>query len=360
MSYNTIAGRLIAISTVFNSLSQLAFGWISDHVRSVHFLTVGILLPSVCISLLGVAPSISAVVLLLSVSGIGIASFHPQATAQAANFAGRGKSANVSIFITGGNIGQAVGPFLIIIMLKSAAIDDTITENNTPLTYLPVCMIPGMISTLFTNKFLKPKPIEVADTTKSREISGLNNDSHSKISPLIGLYMVAMLRTVTTIGLISYLSLQLDSLGYKNIARSGILASFTFAGSMGILFGGWVSDRISGVIILCVSLVTAAPILYISISLSNNNRLLFIMFLLFGNFILSSSVPANIVMGQQLLPNNQNLATSFMMGAAWGVAGLLNYPIGMLADQFGRLSILKALTLLPVFTAFFPLLIRKK
>ena len=357
MSYNTIAGRLIAISTVFNSLSQLAFGWISDHVRSVHFLTVGILLPSVCISLLGVAPSISAVVLLLSVSGIGIASFHPQATAQATNFAGRGKSANVSIFITGGNIGQAVGPFLIIIMLKSTALDDTITENNTPLTYLPVCMIPGMISTLFTNKFLKPKPIEVADTTKSREISGLNNDSHSKISPLIGLYMVAMVRTVTTIGLINYLSLQLDSIGYGDIKRSGILASFIFAGSMGILFGGRVSERIDGRIILCVSLVTAAPILYISL---NSNGLLFIVFLLFGNFILSSSVPANIVMGQQLLPNNQNLATSFMMGAAWGVAGLLNYPIGMLADHFDREYILRALALLPFLSAFFLLLVRKK
>ena len=351
MLYNTIAGRLIAISTVFNSLSQLAFGWISDRVRSVHFLTLGILLPAVCISLLGFAPSISVVVLLLSISGIGIASFHPQATAQAANFTGQGRSANVSIFITGGNVGQAVGPFLIIIILSY--------YNN--LTYLPVCVIPGIISALFTNQFLKPKPIEVANRTESSDTrSSLNSDYHSKIAPLIGLYMVAMLRTVTTIGLISYLSLQLDSLGYKNIARSGILASFTFAGSMGILFGGRVSDRISGVIILCVSLVTAAPILYISISLSNNNRLFFIMFLLFGNFILSSSVPANIVMGQQLLPNNQNLATSFMMGAAWGVAGLLNYPIGMLADQFGRVSILKALTLLPVFTAFFSLLIRKK
>ena len=47
-------------------------------------------------------------------------------------------------------------------------------------------------------------------------------------------------------------------------------------------------------------------------------------------------------------------------GLAWGVAGLLNYPIGMLADQIGRVSILKALTLLPVFTAFFSLLVRKK
>ena len=332
MFYNTIAGRLIAISTVFNSLSQLAFGWISDRFRSVHFLTVGILLPSVCISLLGVAPSILVVVLLLSVSGIGIASFHPQATAQAANIAGQKKNANVSIFITGGNIGQAIGPFLIIIMLQSVTLDNTITGKNTSLTYLPVCMIPGIISTLFTNKFLRPDPIEVTEPTESRGKSGPNGNSHFEIVSLIGLYMVAMLRTVTTIGLVNYLS-------------------------MGFLFGGRMAEKTGGKVILCVSLVTAAPVLYLSL---NSNNLLFIVFLLFGNFILSSSVPVNIVMGQQMLPNNQNLATSFMMGGAWGVAGLLNYPIGMLADHFDREYILSALTLLPFLSVFFLILVRKK
>ena len=357
MFYNTIAGRLIAISTVFNSLSQLAFGWISDRFRSVHFLTVGILLPSVCISLLGVAPSILVVVLMLSVSGIGIASFHPQATAQAANIAGQKKNANVSIFITGGNIGQAIGPFLIIIMLQSVTLDNTITGKNTSLTYLPVCMIPGIISTLFTNKFLRPDPIEVTEPTESRGKSGPNGNSHFEIVSLIGLYMVAMLRTVTTIGLVNYLSLQLDSVGYGDIRRSGILASFIFAGSMGILFGGRMAEKTGGKVILCVSLVTAAPVLYLSL---NSNNLLFIVFLLFGNFILSSSVPVNIVMGQQMLPNNQNLATSFMMGGAWGVAGLLNYPIGMLADHFDREYILSALALLPFLSVFFLILVRKK
>ena len=72
------------------------------------------------------------------------------------------------------------------------------------------------------------------------------------------------------------------------------------------------------------------------------------------------SILKNIVMGQQMLPNNQNLATSFMMGGAWGVAGLLNYPIGMLADHFDREYILSALALLPFLSASFLVLVRKK
>lgn len=60
--------QLFNCPTVFNSLGQLVFGWVSDCVRSVHSLTLS--------------------VLLISVSDIGVASFHLQATAQAANFVG--------------------------------------------------------------------------------------------------------------------------------------------------------------------------------------------------------------------------------------------------------------------------------
>ena len=52
-------------------------------------------------------------------------------------------------------------------------------------------------------------------------------------------------------------------------------------------------------------------------------------------------------MGQQLLPNHQSIASSFMMGAAWGIAGLLNIPLGGLADQIGRVSLLKGLSIIP-------------
>ena len=56
-------------------------------------------------------------------------------------------------------------------------------------------------------------------------------------------------------------------------------------------------------------------------------------------------------MGQQLLPNHQSIASSFMMGAAWGVAGLITIPLGSLADQIGRVSLLRGLSILPFLTA---------
>ena len=39
---NSLAGNFISIYSVFSSLGQILFGWLSDRVRSVHFLTFGV------------------------------------------------------------------------------------------------------------------------------------------------------------------------------------------------------------------------------------------------------------------------------------------------------------------------------
>ena len=130
-----------------------------------------------------------------------------------------------------------------------------------------------------------------------------------------------------------------------------ILAGFIFAGSMGILAGGKLSDILGGSVVLLISLVFSTPLLHLSAMSMTDNPISFIVLLFAGNFVLASSASVNIVMGQKLLPNHQSIASSFMMGAAWGVAGLLNIPLGSLADQIGRVSLLKGLSILPFLTA---------
>ena len=160
-----------------------------------------------------------------------------------------------------------------------------------------------------------------------------------------------MLKTVTVIGFVTYLSLLLNKLGYSHTKRSLILAGFTFAGSMGILAGGKLSDILGGNLVLLISLAFSTPLLYLSASSISDNPIVFILLLFAGNFVLASSASVNIVMGQQLLPNHQSIASSFMMGAAWGLAGLFNIPLGGLADDLGQESILRGLSIIPFLTA---------
>src|SRR6185503_6989510 len=71
--------------------------------------------------------------------------------------------------------------------------------------------------------------------------------------------------------------------------------------------------------------------------------------LILGSFVLQSSLPVNVVLGQELSPRHASTISSLLMGAAWGVGALLIGPIGALADVHGipfALGCLAALLLL--------------
>lgn len=353
---NSLAGIIISVYSAFSSLGQIFFGWVSDRVKTIHFVTVGVALTAASLSLLGVAPSLFLVLVLLAIGGCGVAAFHPQATAQAAALVKGERGFGVSIFLTGGNIGRALGPLVIMYLVV----------YRYGLERMAWCMPPGLLIALLIPKILKSP--QTPTNLLSQAVAGPANLPEKRKDlwgairphwrPLLVLYLISVLRTITGLGLENFLSLYLDDQHYSNLARSGVIALFIFAGSMGIMVGGSLSDRINRYGLLLFSFIAAPPLLYFSLHSTGG---LFLILLFFGNFVLSSSITVNIVLAQQLLPENENIASSFMMGAAWGVGGLLSIPVGMLGDHFGLAKVLDGLVLLPLATAaLVPLLKRER
>ena len=66
---NSLAGNFVSIYSLFSSFGQILFGWLSDRVRTVHFVTFGVALTAIGLSLLWVAPTINSVYLLLAIGG---------------------------------------------------------------------------------------------------------------------------------------------------------------------------------------------------------------------------------------------------------------------------------------------------
>ena len=351
-SWSSLAGLLIAVSGVFNSFSQVVFGRLADRGRIAHFLILGVAIPSICTSLMGVVPSLLPLMLLLIIGGMGVAAFHPPAAVQAAALAQRGRGFGVSLFITGGNVGQAIGPFCIMLLL-----------NRYGLEQLVWCMIPGLFVASLVAKTNYPRSVKEGVVTTT----ALSHTESKKatlwialrpeLRPLIVLYLITTLRTVTTVGVLNFLSLHLDQQNFSNLERSAVLSLFVFAGSIGIITGGSLSDRINRYTLLRFSLLIAPPILYAALHSSGTR---FLALLLLGNFTLSTSVTVNIVLAQQLLPKHESLASSLAMGAAWGTAGILNYPVGMLGDRVGLPKLLDGLVMLPLATSVLTLFLKRE
>ena len=260
---NSLAGNFVSIYSLFSSFGQILFGWLSDRVRTVHFVTFGVALTAIGLSLLWVAPTANMVYVLLAIGGIGIAAFHPQATAYAGALA-EGRGMGTSIFLTGGNIGRALGPLALMYIPYLYGLDYLVWE-----------MIPGLLLALFVPKVLKfEKGLDLTASTR-----GTPHDPQSpkepfwsvaapRTLPLTVLFIIAAFRTVTLTGLETFLSVHLDDQNYPDQMRSLVIAVFIFAGSMGIMSSGWLMTRVNTYVLLLVSLLGSPPLLYASLHTS--------------------------------------------------------------------------------------------
>ena len=344
---NSLAGNFVSIYSLFSSFGQIFFGWLSDRVRTVHFVTFGVAFTALGLSLLWVAPTVNIVYILLAVGGIGIAAFHPQATAYAGALAA-GRGMGTSIFLTGGNIGRALGPLALMFIPYRYGLD-----------YLAWEMIPGLLMAVLAPKVLKfDNDLDLTASTRGTPSDPVSpQESFWKVAsprmlPLIVLFTIAAFRTVTLTGLETFLSVHLDDQNYSDQARSLVIALFIFAGSMGIMSSGWLMSRVNTYVLLLVSLLGSPPLLYASL---HTDGVSFLFLLFIGNVILSSSITINIILAQIMLRGHESIASSFMMGAAWGVGGVLNKYVGVLGDQYGLPMVLDGLVMIPLVMA--PLLI---
>ena len=338
---NSFAGILISVYSLFSSLGQVFFGWLSDRVRTVHFITFGVAFTVIGLGMVSLIPSTTIVIVLLAIGGTGIAAFHPQATTYAGALAAETRGMGISIFLTGGNIGRAIGPVVLLLIPYRLGYGHLIWE-----------MIPGLLVALSVPIILKFEH-ELDLTASARVLSHGGKTQRESfwivvqphLFPLIVLFVIASFRTVTGIGLENFLSIYLNDLNYSDQMRSLVVALYIFAGSMGIMGSGWVLSRVHTLILLLFSLVVAPPLLYIALHTQGITALVF---LFLGNVVLSSSITLNIIVAQIILRGHENIASSFMMGASWGVGGLLNLVVGALADKYGLPIVLDWLVMVPL------------
>ena len=116
LSYSRV-GLAAALLTISSSMIQPVFGWLSDRWDTQWFLPAGIVWTGMFMGVVGLVPSYWALLLVLTLTGIGTAAFHPVASLAAAHASGTQRGLGMSFFTAGGNLGFALGPILIASLL---------------------------------------------------------------------------------------------------------------------------------------------------------------------------------------------------------------------------------------------------
>jgi FSR family fosmidomycin resistance protein-like MFS transporter len=115
-------------------------------------------------------------------------------------------------------------------------------------------------------------------------------------------------------------------------------------GAVGTLIGAPIADKIGHKYYFCLSMILCVPLLFLFLQVGGT--WVFILLFLVG-FLLISSFSVTIVMGQMILKNRLGMASGLTMGFVIGMGGIGAGLLGIVADSWGVMTVLKLIAYMP-------------
>src|SRR6478672_3130759 len=211
----TAAGTLTMLFQIAASVSQVGFGHLADRWRPRVLVMVGPVLSVLVLSMIGIAPTVGWLAVILIVGGLGAAAFHPPAAALAHRLGGSRPGLAMSVHITGGSLGFSLGP----LMFAPAA-------QYFGLASTPALAIPGLLVVAF---FLSRVPAIVPHPHERGGFRALRPYAR----PLGLLYVIVVLRTLASLSFATFVPVMLTRRGLSVSEAGAIVAVYLFASGAG-------------------------------------------------------------------------------------------------------------------------------
>jgi len=331
------AGAVLMTSNLTSSIVQPVFGYFSDRWGSSWLMPVGILAASVGFSSLGYAPGFWALLFAVFVSGLGVASFHPEGFKAARFFTGKRRATGISIFAVGGNVGIALGPLLAVAGYGWMGLKGT-------LVFLVPGLMVGIMLIISLGWLSEPQKAALA---------GISDGSRQgprplgkRWFPLLLLILAVTVRSLIHMGIVAFVPFYfVDVLKAGAGTAAKMVTVFLMSGAAGTLIGAPIADRLGHKRFFVGSMVLLLPLLWAFLAAEGVAA-----FALLGlaGAVLVSSFSVTIVMAQHVLPDRLGMASGLMVGFAIGTGGIAATVLGSVADVWGVLRVLQITAALPV------------
>ncbi len=343
ISYS-MAGLLNVIQRVPFLLNPF-LGILADKMHMRFLVIFTPLLTAITASLLGAAPNITLLAILIFVTGISAALFHVPSPVMIKKISGNYIGRGMSFYMFGGEIARTVGPIIILAAVSFWGLERT--YNLIPFAAL---------FTIFL--FFKLRKIEISDEMKGK-VQKINvwaslRKYRSFLLMLSGLLLFrSIMKSAITAFLPTFLTDQGESVWFGGIA----LAVLELAGAAGTLFAGTISDKIGRKTTLIVASVLSPIAFWFFIHSEGDWRFVFLILL---GFVLFASGPVLLASVQDLKSGRPAFFNGIYMTINFFFGAIAVMLVGFLGDMEGLLftfEVTACLALLSVPFAFW--LIRK-
>ena len=310
---------LVAVFSISSSASQPVLGSLADRAGLRQIASIGVALAAITLSLVGVAPTVPLLVLLLLLGGLGSAALHPISTSIVGGSTSKNPSLAVGLFTAGGMVGFAIGPVLILYLTSRFGIEVT-----------PWLMVPGIALAVLVYALLPDfEPHAIRGARYVLEKSAFNRKT----------IILTIASALISLAFLTYTSaVPLWLVSEHRIATNApllgwVLAAFSIAAALGAVAGGVLAPRIGNITTTVVSLVAAAAAFMVLLRLPAGGGT--VIAGAFTGFMLYVSQPLLIVAAQTLTPRAPTAAAGVVIGIGSGLAGLLYIGSGILQEVFG-------------------------
>jgi FSR family fosmidomycin resistance protein-like MFS transporter len=334
----TAAGLAVGLYQVTSSLTQPILGHLADRYPLRWMAWAGLAATAIGAGGIGVAPNYWVLVGLLILGALGTSAFHPVGTATVSDAAGARRGQWMSIYITAGNVGLAVGPAAMRLGLPSWG----------PAITVPLAL-PCLLVALAVYLVVPARRVSVR---RSESFGAILAKHRSVLARLLG---IATLRSWANVGLATFLPLLLVERGQTVEEGATALAVMLFFGGVGGLVAGFLADRFGRDTVIVSSLLLSPPCGWLM--LHGPGPWLWIGAALVG-LTLTGSMVALTVRGQELLPSSVAMVSGLMLGFTIGMGGLAVAPLAALAEVIGLAAVADLCAGLPLLAGLLALTLR--
>jgi FSR family fosmidomycin resistance protein-like MFS transporter len=326
------AGALVVAATLASSVIQPLFGHVSDRRSLPWLMPLGPALSGLGVALAGLAPSYGLTFAAIVLSGIGVASFHPEGSRFANYVSGARRASGMSLFSVGGNVGFALGPVVVTPLLLTFGLHGTV-----------FLLIPTSLMALVLVFELPRLRAFRGDVIDGRVQQSREAEEWRPFAVLVG---VIALRSFVYFGMVTYIDLYyVHVLHASKSLGSAALAAMLLGGAIGTLIGGPLADRFGRRAVLIGSMCLLPP-LVVAFLLSGPVIGLVVAAIIGAVTIATFAV--TIVMGQEFLPGRLGFSAGVTIGLSIGLGGIGAPLLGLIADASGLRALFETVAGLPL------------
>lgn len=333
-------GAITLTNQITSSLLQPMVGYFSDKHPRPYGLVVGMCFTLTGLLLLSMADSFPLVLLSVAFVGVGSSVLHPESSKVARLASGGAKGMAQSIFQIGGNVGRAIGPVAVALIV--------IPHGQGSIRWFALLAVIAIWVLAKIGRWYK-KQIDLYGRGKSKfDIENVSHLSrHQIIVALLVLLVLMFSKDFYTANIQSYLTFyMIDKFGLSVTASQYVLFAFLVSTAVGLLIGGEVGDRYGRKYVIWVSILGSSPF---ALLLPYCNLTWTIILVILVGMVMSSAMSAILVYGTELLPGNVGMISGAFFGLSFGLGGIGSAIFGWLAD-------LSSIQYVFQLTAFLPLL----